>query len=735
MRDSQSNNSPSSSQRTSRFSAVRPFLLPLAMLIGLVILGRVGGHYWQTIQSQVVAMGTSGMVLYWVVLVLLPVAFFPVSALGFSAGLLYGWWPGLALIFSGGLVSGLVMYWLGVGLLRSRVREYVKGRPRLVRLDHLAKTRALKLNVLTRFAPLNYGIASYVLAAGRPSLRHYSLGLLAILPSTLVWVWLGELAGGLAAGKDSEHHTPWWLLGAGLVFFAVLLWQVGRMVQQGLALDGAPDEDDADGTGRVPESGFWQMGGEGADVVRATKSAWEWDLAKGRFKVSREFLNQVGYTAMETTFPQDWVIDRIHPLDVPQVRASVEANLRQRDPGLSVEFRFRCADGHYVWLQVLALAAWDRKGKAYSMLGTLTDVTTRVVVAEERDRLFNLSPDLLSSSDFQGNLQQVNPAWVRVLGWSRDELMTKPLSAFVMPEDMHILEEMLTDLAAGKAIDGLETRWQTRSGGSCWLSWNCFPYEGDQRFFAVIRDISRRKEAEAKVLVYQEQLRELSYQLSLVEDRQRRQLATALHDGLAQLLFAARAQVTLLKYPEKIVNAQAVVREVLDLLDETMAEARSLSFQLFPPALGDVGLEAGLRWLADQFDKRRGLVVTVSGEGQEPDLPQDMRSLLFQCTRELLTNVVKHARVDRAQVVLKFTPREVQLTVRDEGAGTVVLDHQPGHTDSKEEKGFGLFSIRERLHAVGGTMEMVAAPGAGTSVALILPLSEGLSDEVAEIGH
>ncbi len=705
----------------------RRLMGPLLLLVLLIVMGRFGGHYWSGIQVQVEGMGTKGLVLYWVVMVLLSIACFPVSVMGFSAGAMYGWWIGLGLLLSGGLVSGMAMFWLGKGLLYETVQAYIKPRPRLAQLDRLAKVNALRLNVLTRLSPLNYGLASYVLAAGKPSWGQYSWGLLAILPSSVAWVWMGHLAKQAGGAADQGHSTPWWLIGTGMVFFGLLFWQVGRMAKQAMALDGGPTRSGPAADAETGEIGFWETTKSTGDIVRTGKSNWEWDLAKGKLKVSREFLKQLGYENHPTTIAEAWVTERIHPNDLPRVRESVAANLRRHDPTLAVEFRFLRTDGVYIWLQVMALAIWNQQGKTRSLLGTLLDVTDRVVIAEERDRLFNLSPDLLASCDFQGNLQQVNPAWVRVLGWSRDDLITRPLSEFVDENDKKAVANMLETLAGGQTVDGLETRWRMRSGGVCWLSWNCFPYEGDKRFFAVVRDISRRKAAEEKVLVYQDQLRKLSYQLSLVEDRQRRQLATALHDGLAQLLFATRAQITLLKFPEKISDPQPIIQKALDLLDETMTETRSLSFQLFPPALTDVGLTAALHWLAKQFDQHRGLLVTVNSTGAEPDLPQDVRSLLFQCARELLTNVVKHARVDRAQIFIDFSETAIQLTIRDDGAGDAKLEKEP-ETGSSEESGFGLFSIRERLLAVNGSMNIRSNLGQGTTVGLTLPLMCGTGD-------
>lgn len=339
---------------------------------------------------------------------------------------------------------------------------------------------------------------------------------------------------------------------------------------------------------------------------------------------------------------------------------------------------------------------------------------------EERDRLFNLSIDMLAVGGFDGFLEQVNPAWVRVLGWSRDDLMGRPLLDFVHPEDRSAAAAVFRRLADGEPVDGLECRFGCRDGTHRWLSWNSFPYAGRQRIFSVVRDITASKRAEQLLLENQERLRALSNQLSLVEDRERRQLAEAIHDGLAQQLFGLRAQVTLLKYPDKLVDPRAVVEQVIAVLDETMTQAHSLTFELFPPVLYEVGLAGALEWLGRQFEQRTGIACEVDTEDTEPDLPEDLRMMAYQSARELLNNVRKHAGARSVAIRLRAEAGQVHLTVRDDGQG-----FDPEGTEAivphPATGGFGLFSLRERLRSVGGALTVSARPGQGCRVDLTFP--------------
>ena len=714
-----------STSRTPGASGWRALAGPLVLLAVLVAAGRLGGHYWQAIQEQVATMGAGGVVLFWLAQTALAICAFPASVLGFSAGAIFGWTGGLALSFSASLAAGMVMFLLGRGVMHDRVQDFIESRPTLRRLDVLARRQSLRFIILTRLAPFNYGLASYVLAAGRPPAAHYLAGLAGILPSTVVWVWLGSLAGRSSGADDGERGITWILAGVALFFLVLLSWQIGRLVRRALAGDGEASAADGGGDPDGFATGFWSEGGqaEGREI-RSSHFTWEWDLQRGIFRLPSPFLATLGYGAVVSPVAGDWVENRVHPEDRAQLQALVVRHLRRRDPGLAAVFRFRRADGGYVWLQALAMATWGRHRKVNRFVGTVSDVTDFRRGIEERDLVFNLSPDLLCSGDFDGRLQQTNPAWVRVLGWSRSELEEAPLETWAHPDDASLVKDMLRQLASGEGVEDLECRWKTRGGQWRWLSWSALPFPGQERFFAVARDISRRKAYEDQILEYQTRLRNLTSQLSRLEDRQRQELATALHDGLAQILFAARAQLTLLGMPEKLPDPGAVLRQAQELVDQAMQETRSLSFELFPPALRDLGLGAAFQWLAEHFAQHRELLVEVDCPDEEPPLDEDLRRLLFQGVRELLTNVVKHARTDRAAIQLTFTARQVRIVVRDDGGGGSWADEWNASGENPEG-GFGLFSIRERLLALDGSLEFVSVSGRGTVVTLRVPLPTG----------
>lgn len=145
----------------------------------------------------------------------------------------------------------------------------------------------------------------------------------------------------------------------------------------------------------------------------------------------------------------------------------------------------------------------------------------------------------------------------------------------------------------------------------------------------------------------------------------------------------------------------------LGLMQKTLEELQTLQFELSPPMLFQSGLAAALEWLAGHASARYG--VAFSFQGEPVALPQEHAIVLFQCARELVYNVIKHAGARNGRIALSHLSERLVLKVEDDGRGfpsQAVKRDRPGG-------GFGLFSVRERLALLGGTLAIDSAPGRG----------------------
>jgi signal transduction histidine kinase len=248
------------------------------------------------------------------------------------------------------------------------------------------------------------------------------------------------------------------------------------------------------------------------------------------------------------------------------------------------------------------------------------------------------------------------------------------------------------------------------------------------RFWGTGRDVTAMREAENALARHDAQLRALATEITLAEERARRKLASELHDGPAQNLTGMSLALAAMK--RNLTDREQVERiiELEQVLADTTLQTRTLMLELAPPGLHENGLVDALRWLADRVRQQQRLLVSVEDDGSPKPLEDPVNILLFQTVRELLQNVVKHARSKRATVRCATNGEHLMLDVLDPGVGFEVqsLNRLPTRAG-----GFGLFSIRERLKLMGGNIDIHSVVGEGTTVRIRVPLKSqhGLFDE------
>jgi signal transduction histidine kinase len=205
-------------------------------------------------------------------------------------------------------------------------------------------------------------------------------------------------------------------------------------------------------------------------------------------------------------------------------------------------------------------------------------------------------------------------------------------------------------------------------------------------------------------------LRTAAMAASLAEQRERRVLASDLHDDAGQLLTLASLKLRALAVSLGERSA-AEVRELEELLAETRRRVSTLSFELSPPLLHDVGLVAAAEWLVEKKQQRYGIAVRVA-KSPEIVLDEATRVTLFRALRELLVNVAKHAKSATAHVRIWHAEEVVRVSVEDSGIG---FDPEARH------EGYGLLALRDRVGQMGGSVAIESAIGRGTRIVVSVP--------------
>ena len=243
----------------------------------------------------------------------------------------------------------------------------------------------------------------------------------------------------------------------------------------------------------------------------------------------------------------------------------------------------------------------------------------------------------------------------------------------------------------------------------------------------VYDDITERKSGESRLLDYQEKLQSLASELSLVEERERRSIATDLHDQIGQTLSVIKMRCFDLRDELESPGLISRIDEIRELVKQTIKETRSLTFELSPPVLYELGLVAAIDWLAEQFQLKHGLKCSVESDSKPKPLSQDIEIVLFRSMRELLVNIIKHAKARKVKITIRVNKDNLRIRVADDGVG---FSQEDKATKAYKNNQFGLFNITERIRHLGGRLEMDSQRGKGTMVTLVAPLKSSDRAEV-----
>ncbi len=224
---------------------------------------------------------------------------------------------------------------------------------------------------------------------------------------------------------------------------------------------------------------------------------------------------------------------------------------------------------------------------------------------------------------------------------------------------------------------------------------------------------------EKQVQGQQAELRQLTLHLTETEHRERQRLAAMLHDDLQQILVATRMKLHLAL--RGATSDPEMIEEVKSLFDEAVEISRNVARDLHPMILEHRGLPEALEWLGEMTEQRYALAVTVDLQIAPGCNPGSMalRRLVYDAVRELLFNVVKHAKTEHARVSIccnDHTPWRIVVEDHGVGSAKLALDATPS------ARSFGLASIGHRIKKIGGTMEVTSQPDQGTRVVLTVPL-------------
>ncbi len=326
--------------------------------------------------------------------------------------------------------------------------------------------------------------------------------------------------------------------------------------------------------------------------------------------------------------------------------------------------------------------------------------------------MFRTTPD--------GRFLELNPSLARIFGYASP--------GEVIRNHSHIGELLFVDserrldfkrqMESIGSVTGFEFQIYRKDGSTAWVRENARA-ERDaagviRHYEGTIEDITERRQAEETLRQANVRLTVLSRSMIEIQESERRHLARELHDEIGQVLTAVFYNLSALKSLWDPV-AKPRLEDSLTIVDHAIQQVRTMSLDLRPSMLDDLGLAATVKWYANRLADRTGLMIHVDAPPSGVNLPAEVKIACFRVAQEAMTNIVRHARAHEVWIELVQAEEEVRLVIRDNGDG---FDLNVARTRAVHGRSVGLLGMQERVELIGGEFTMESSPGKGTSIYL-----------------
>lgn len=317
---------------------------------------------------------------------------------------------------------------------------------------------------------------------------------------------------------------------------------------------------------------------------------------------------------------------------------------------------------------------------------------------------------------------EVNKALVKLLGYSKEELLGSRITDIVVPEFADSWKELQIELWTNrKPSFVIDTCIFRKDRSIAWFHVTSILLEKNDKTlgYIILEDISEQKKMERELKdaidrerLFEQQLLDLTI---IIQEKERARIAEDLHNSLGQLLYGVKLNLDLVKFgsPELQMQNISNIKNTQDLLTVCIKESRRISYDLMPPILEDFGLKVALQEICNQLSRTIKLKYEFSG--LENRLSKYMEISIYRIVQELAMNLIKHAQATKASLKMGITKKDVMLTIEDNGKGfdTVKL---------REDDHIGIRSIKTKISLLRGKIIISSAPGIGTKINIRLPV-------------
>jgi PAS domain S-box-containing protein len=384
------------------------------------------------------------------------------------------------------------------------------------------------------------------------------------------------------------------------------------------------------------------------------------------------------------------------------------------------------------WIRNIGEPLYNSKSEIIGRRGVLQDITeqrltrNKVEKAEEMYRLLaNHTSDLICLQEPDSTFKYISPSIKNLLGYEQSTLLGEKFLNIIHKDDLKPLKDLMKQKMLGKNdMDAYTIRVLHKEGHFVWLEFLTSPvYENKKISYYVssARNITRWVLAKQEIQEYQTSLQKMTVEITLIEEEQKKEIASNIHDHLSQSLVISKMRINELKKNPALKMIEDDLKFIESHISEALDNSRKITYELSPPVLYQLGIIDALDWLLEKVEQNHKIRCRINSNISSLKLDDAKSILLYRSIQEVINNTIKYAHATLLTLDLDKNTLGLDILITDNGDGfdTTVLNNHRNHTGS----GFGLFTVQERIRNIQGKFTIISKINLGTTVKFFIPLN------------
>lgn len=466
--------------------------------------------------------------------------------------------------------------------------------------------------------------------------------------------------------------------------------------------------------GRMAQMGYWRYNDQ-TDAI-----FWS------------EAIHQIYGSDPEKGVPEIQVILNVFEQKSRQKLIEATVILAKNGIPFDIELQLTNLKNEKRWIRNIGEPLYNSKNEIIGRRGVSQDITeqkltrNKIEKAEEMYRLLaDHTSDLICLQEPDSSFKYISPSIKNLLGYEQSSLLGEKLLDIIHKDDLKPLKDLMKQKMLGaNDMDAYTIRVLHKEGHFVWLEFLTSPVYKNKKisyYVSSARNITRWVLAKQEIQEYQTSLQEMTVEITLIEEEQKKEIASNIHDHLSQSLVISKMRINQLKKNPQLKMIEDDLKFIEEHISEALDNSRKITYELSPPVLYQLGIIDALNWLLEKVEENHKIGYRINSNLSSLKLDDAKSILLYRSIQEIINNTIKYANATLITLDINKNNLGLDILMTDNGVGfdTSVLNNHRNHTGS----GFGLFTVQERIRNIQGKFTIVSKVNTGTTVKFFIPLA------------